>query len=53
MGCCVSILIANNTCLTPETPKHERERRGSMVECLTRDRGVSGSSLTGVTELCP
>ena len=26
---------------------------GSVVECLTRDRGVTGSSLTGVTALCP
>ena len=24
-----------------------------MVECLTRDRGAAGSSLTGVTVLCP
>ena len=24
-----------------------------MVECLTRDRGVAGSSLTGVSVLCP
>ena len=28
-----------------------RERSGSMVECLTRDRRVAGSSLTGVTAL--
>ena len=28
------------------------ERRGSVVECLTRDRGVAGSSLIGVTALC-
>ena len=26
-----------------------RERSGSVVECLTRDRGAVGSSLTGVT----
>ena len=26
-----------------------RERSGSVVECLTRDRRVAGSSLTGVT----
>ena len=26
---------------------------GSVVECLTRDRGAAGSSLTGVTVLCP
>ena len=30
-----------------------RERSGSVVECLTRDRGAAGSSLTGVTVLCP
>ena len=29
------------------------ERSGSVVECLTQDRGADGSSLTGVTELCP
>ena len=29
------------------------ERSGSVVECLTRDRGTTGSSLTGVTALCP
>ena len=26
-----------------------RQRSGSVVECLTRDRGAAGSSLTGVT----
>ena len=30
-----------------------REQRGSVVECLTRDRGAAGSSLTCVTVLCP
>ena len=30
-----------------------RERSGSMVECLTRDQRAAGSSLTGVTALCP
>ena len=29
------------------------ERSGSVVECLTRDRGAAGSSLTGFTALCP
>ena len=29
------------------------ERSGSVVECLTRDRGAAGSSLTGVTVFCP
>ena len=28
-----------------------RERSGSVVECLTQDRGAAGSSLTGVTML--
>ena len=31
--------------------KYRRERSGSVVECLTRDRGAAGSSLTGVTAL--
>ena len=30
-----------------------RERSGSVVECLTQDRGAAGSSLTCVTALCP
>ena len=30
-----------------------REGSDSVVECLTRDRGAAGSSLTGVTVLCP
>ena len=30
-----------------------RERSGSAVECLTRDRRAAGSSLTGVTAMCP
>ena len=30
-----------------------RERSGSVVECLTQDRGAEGSNLTGVTALCP
>ena len=33
------------------TSEKNRERSGSVVECLTRDRGVTGSSLTGVTAL--
>ena len=32
---------------------NEREHSGSVVECLTGDRGAAGSSLTGVTVLCP
>ena len=30
---------------------HIRERSGSVVECLTRDRRAPGFSLTGVTAL--
>ena len=30
-----------------------RERSGSVVECLTQDRGAAGLSLTGITVLCP
>ena len=33
--------------------KCNREGSGSVVECLTRDRRAAGSSLTGVTALCP
>ena len=33
------------------TPTIFRERSGSVVECLTRDRRAAGSSLTGVTAL--
>ena len=33
------------------TPKGGRERSGSVVECLTRDRGAAGLSLTDVTVL--
>ena len=33
--------------------KLDRERSGSVVECLTPDRGAAGSSLTGATALCP
>ena len=28
------------------------EHSSSMVECLTRDRGVAGLSLTNITALC-
>ena len=30
-----------------------RKRSGLVVECLTKDRGVAGLSLTGITVLCP
>ena len=34
-------------------PRKCRERSGLVVECLTRDQGATGSSLIGVTALCP
>ena len=33
--------------------KYLRERSGSVVKCLTWDRGAAGLSLTGATALCP
>ena len=36
-------------CLPNST--HRRERSGSVVECLTRDREAADSSLTGLTAL--
>ena len=39
----------NNKCDCSKT--NGRERSGSVVECLTRDRRAAGSSLTGVTPL--
>ena len=32
---------------------NEGEPSGSVVKCLTQDRGAAGSSLTEVTALCP
>ena len=34
-------------------PLRSRERSGSMVECLPRDPRAAGSSLIGITALCP
>ena len=42
---------AHNVDVNAVTTEHNRERSGSVVECLTRDRRVAGSSLTGVTAL--
>ena len=39
--------------LVIHVPKQQRERSGSVVECLTRYREAAGSSLTDVTALCP
>ena len=32
---------------------HSREQHGSVIDCLSGDRRVAGSSLTSVTVLCP
>ena len=45
--------LGENTCYCQIKPKFCQERSGSVVECLTRDHGAEGSSLTGVTVLCP
>ena len=42
-----------NATLTGSTQKTIWERSGSVVDCLTWDWGAAGSSLTGVTVLCP
>ena len=49
---CVFLLISH-MCLDPHQNKKGRERSSSVVECLTQDRRAVGSSLTGVTALCP
>ena len=41
------------TVLLDENYFYSWEHSGSVVECLTRDRRATGSSLTGVTVLCP
>ena len=30
-----------------------KDRSGSVIDCLTPDRGAAGSSLTSITVLCP
>ena len=40
---CRNILIVQN--------RLKGERSGAVVECLTRDRGATGSSLTGLSVL--
>ena len=43
---------SNQLASTITTPQNNyNERSGQVVECLTRDRKASGSSLTGVTAL--
>ena len=58
---CQSHQVDNKSCLSQEE-KHSNiylnkdagwERSGSVVVCLTRDRGAASSSLTGFIALCP
>ena len=46
-------LLFSVTKVTVSKSYQSRECSGSVVECLTRDRRVVGSSLIGVTALCP
>ena len=53
---CVPTTAILGTVLEPYlrlTQQLMRERSGSVVEFLTQDRVVAGSSLTGVITLCP
>ena len=49
--CFVSLSKTHLSLLSMGSTQEERERSGSVVECLTRDRRAAGSSLTGVTAL--
>ena len=43
-----------NLCIIMHSHEKRREEHGGLVvECLTRDQGVAGSSPTGGTALCP
>ena len=48
-----SLKLKKNIYLGVFRKVHLWSRSGSVVECLTRDRGAADSSLTGVTALCP
>ena len=50
VNCSVALVTYNGNCSVFEKVS-TRERSGSEVECLTRDRGAAGSSLVGVTAL--
>ena len=45
------IKISTKRCISVSEACVFRECSGSVVECLTRDRGATGSTLTGVTAL--
>ena len=49
----VASMMENGRKYKPLSYNKTRERSGSVVECLTRDRGATGSSLTSITALCP
>ena len=44
-------VLVENLLVSPNIQTYFRERSGSVVECLTRDREAAGSSLTGITAL--
>ena len=48
----IPYVLSDNTIISNHKQKI-RERSGSVVECLTRDCVASGSSIAGVTVLCP
>ena len=51
LTCIMRCVIKGMHCIYNRSLQVYRERSGSVVECLTRDRRVAGSSLTGVTAL--
>ena len=53
VGVCVRTGFSEALLFADSVSTKIRERSGSVVECLTRDRGAAGLSLTGVTVLCP
>ena len=59
LRCKIRCPLSVNLLMIPHKTKYRllnsvyRERSGSVVECLTRDRGAAGSSLTGVTAFGP
>ena len=46
-------IVLSGDCIYISSLTFQSERSGSVVQCLTRDRGAAGSSLTGVLALCP
>ena len=51
LGARVNITLNSKGHVETDSQPYHRECSGSVVECLTRDRGAAGSSLTGVTML--